>query len=189
MGKHNDARYFLSKCNKGSNYMPGKLGTSAAGRSQAFKDMFVLILLCAIVLWLSTTFDEFGRILSWVYRHDDRRIDEFFSVTLFALFGIAVYAWRRHQELVEQIRKRKEAEQERNLLIPELDNALADAQLLRSLLPICGACKKIRDDRGYWSQVEIYIEAKLNTKLTHGLCPECARDLYRSTGRRTHALR
>ncbi len=51
-------------------------------------------------------------------------------------------------------------------------------QLLRRLLPICSSCKKIRDDRGYWSQVERYLETHTRAILTHSICPECVEKWY-----------
>jgi cytochrome c553 len=50
--------------------------------------------------------------------------------------------------------------------------------VLQSLLPICASCHKIRDDKGYWSQVEEYLEAQTKTMLTHGICPECMQKWY-----------
>jgi hypothetical protein len=51
-------------------------------------------------------------------------------------------------------------------------------EALQSLLPICASCKKIRDDKGYWSQVDQYFEANTNTVFTHSLCPHCTRKWY-----------
>jgi hypothetical protein len=55
----------------------------------------------------------------------------------------------------------------------ELEAALQDVRELGGLLPICSFCKKIRDDEGYWSQVEEYIQTHTKAQFTHGLCPEC----------------
>jgi hypothetical protein len=71
------------------------------------------------------------------------------------------------------ITKRKQEEQERLFLIQELSRALASVKTLRGLLPICGSCKKIRDDRGYWNQLESYICEHTQAEFTHGICPEC----------------
>jgi hypothetical protein len=49
---------------------------------------------------------------------------------------------------------------------------------LRGLLPICASCKKIRDDKGYWNQMETYIEAHSEADFSHGVCPECMERLY-----------
>ncbi|MBU1750032.1 MAG: PAS domain S-box protein, partial [Chloroflexi bacterium] len=80
--------------------------------------------------------------------------------------------------LVEDISARKQAEQARERLIGELQEALAQVKTLGGLLPICASCKKIRDDQGYWNQIEAYIEAHSEAEFTHGICPECARRLY-----------
>jgi hypothetical protein len=86
---------------------------------------------------------------------------------------------------VLDITKRKQAEQaleeaadEREKLIHELQYALDNIKTLRGLIPICANCKKIRDDEGFWSQVEGYISAHSDAKFTHGICPECAKKYY-----------
>jgi hypothetical protein len=58
---------------------------------------------------------------------------------------------------------------------------------LSGLLPICSSCKKIRDDRGYWNRLEIYLQAHSDARLTHGICPECADQLYPEIFRDKHA--
>ncbi|TAN42475.1 MAG: PAS domain S-box protein [Nitrospirae bacterium] len=68
---------------------------------------------------------------------------------------------------------RKRAEKEREDLIRELQQALDRINTLKGLLPICAWCKKVRDDKGYWSRVEDYIEQHSNAAFTHGICPEC----------------
>lgn len=80
--------------------------------------------------------------------------------------------------IVRDITERKRAEQEREALIEELRNALAQVKTLSGLLPICAACKRIRDDNGYWRQIEAYIGEHSEAEFSHGICPECARRLY-----------
>ena len=63
-------------------------------------------------------------------------------------------------------------------LSEELQEALARVRTLTGLLPICSACKKIRDDHGQWEHVESYIRERSEAQFTHGICPECARRLY-----------
>jgi hypothetical protein len=60
----------------------------------------------------------------------------------------------------------------------ELQAALAKGKILSGLLPICASCKKIRDDKGYWQQVEIYIQDHSEAEFTHGFCPDCLAKLY-----------
>ena len=76
--------------------------------------------------------------------------------------------WRNLQQSEESLR------QERNAL----QKALSDLKVLRGLLPICSACKKIRDDKGYWNQIESYIRDRSEAEFSHGICPECAGKLY-----------
>jgi DNA-binding response OmpR family regulator len=60
----------------------------------------------------------------------------------------------------------------------ELREALSEVKTLSGLLPICSSCKKIRDDKGYWSQIESYIKKHSMAEFTHSICPECAKKLY-----------
>lgn len=73
-------------------------------------------------------------------------------------------------------RRIAEAEQER--LIEQLQQALAHVKTLRGLLPICAGCKKIRDDHGYWSQIESYICQHSDAQFSHGFCPDCAKRYF-----------
>ncbi len=70
------------------------------------------------------------------------------------------------------------AEEEREKLIRELQEALAKVKTLTGLLPICASCKKIRDDKGYWNQIEAYIRDHSEAEFSHGICPECMKKLY-----------
>ncbi len=76
------------------------------------------------------------------------------------------------------ITERKKAEQERERLIAELQRALEQVKTLSGLLPICASCKKIRDDQGYWHEVEEYIHTHADVDFSHSICPSCARKLY-----------
>lgn len=60
----------------------------------------------------------------------------------------------------------------------ELEKALASVKLLSGMLPICSGCKNIRDDKGYWKQVESYVQEHSEATFTHGLCPECAKKYF-----------
>lgn len=76
------------------------------------------------------------------------------------------------------ITERKKLETERDQIIDSLKLALDRIKTLNGLLPICANCKKIRDDSGYWHQVERYIHDNTDASFTHGICPECAEKLY-----------
>jgi PAS domain S-box-containing protein len=76
------------------------------------------------------------------------------------------------------ITKRKEIEADREELISKLQDALKKIKTLRGIIPICAACKKIRDDKGYWNQLENYIREHSEAVFSHGICPECTARLY-----------
>lgn len=80
--------------------------------------------------------------------------------------------------IARDISERRREEREKLRLIEELTHALSHVKELKGLLPICASCKKIRDDKGYWQQVETYIKQHSDAEFTHGICPECAKRLY-----------
>ena len=76
------------------------------------------------------------------------------------------------------ITRRKEIESDREKLIKKLQDALDKIKTLRGIIPICASCKKIRDDEGYWNEIESYIKKHSEADFSHGICPECAQKLY-----------
>jgi PAS domain S-box-containing protein len=80
--------------------------------------------------------------------------------------------------VVRDISKQKKMEEEREKLIQHLQEALKEIKTLRGILPICSVCKKIRDDKGYWNQIESYIHEHSEAEFSHGICPECAKNIY-----------
>ena len=67
---------------------------------------------------------------------------------------------------------------ERQRLMTDLQNALEHVKQLQGMLPICASCKKIRDDKGYWNQIESYISKHSEIRFSHSICPDCVRKLY-----------
>jgi PAS domain S-box-containing protein len=78
----------------------------------------------------------------------------------------------------QDITERKVVEKEREKFILELREALSQVKMLSGLLPICSSCKKIRNDEGYWEQMEMYIRDHSEAEFSHGICPECVQKLY-----------
>lgn len=76
-------------------------------------------------------------------------------------------------QLTRRILSEMELSRQKEALIAELRDALASVKTLKGLLPICAACKKIRDDRGYWERIEDYLRDHSEAEFTHGLCPKC----------------
>ena len=86
------------------------------------------------------------------------------------------YAIERQKLITELEKSNKEikmAAERQESLIAELQDALAKVNQLSGMLPICASCKKIRDDKGYWNQIESYITEHSEVLFSHGLCPEC----------------
>ncbi len=148
--------------------------------SASSRDLIVIAVLAVVVYAVSATFDVFDKIIAFVYHHDTWQLDELFTVAVYLVFASIIYARRRHREFVAQVRRREKAEEEQARLIPELESARADVSALKKLLPICSSCKRVRDDKGYWSQVEVYVETHFRTRFDDGICPDCARKLVAS---------
>ncbi len=64
------------------------------------------------------------------------------------------------------------------MLISELQKALSEIKALSGMIPICASCKKIRDDKGYWNQIESYIKDHSEAQFSHSICPDCVKKLY-----------
>lgn len=97
----------------------------------------------------------------------------------YGVFAEMVRKERRQKAgLIDYIAALKQAEEEREKLIRQLQEALASIKTLSGLLPICYSCKQIRDDKGYWNQIETYIHDHSDAQFTHGICPACVAKLY-----------
>lgn len=84
----------------------------------------------------------------------------------------------QRKELEREIETRKRVQKENEALIAEITQALEQIKTLRGIIPICAKCKSIRDDKGYWHQLEAYIDAHSEAEFSHSLCENCVRELY-----------
>jgi len=80
--------------------------------------------------------------------------------------------------ILQDVTESKKKEAEREGLITELQEAIKKVKALSGLLPICSSCKKIRDDKGYWNQIDSYIRTHSEAEFSHSICPDCAKKLY-----------
>jgi len=113
-------------------------------------------------------------------------------LTWFAFFGGFVSNIRRrlqtqkeetkkaNEEIKIEIEERKRAQIEKDNLIVELKDALRNVKTLSGLLPICASCKQIRDDNGYWNQIESYIKTHSEAEFSHSICPNCAKSFIQT---------
>jgi PAS domain S-box-containing protein len=91
-------------------------------------------------------------------------------------FGLSTFLGT--QGIARDISARKQAEEEREKLHSKLQEAFDNIKTLKGLLPICANCKDIRDDKGYWNQIEAYIRDHSDAEFSHSICPDCAKKLY-----------
>lgn len=92
------------------------------------------------------------------------------AFTCIWLVGLAIVSIGFHMLKKEEIRRKK--------IIIELESTIGQVKKLSGLLPICSHCKKIRDDKGYWNQIESYIDDHSEAKFSHGICQDCAKKHY-----------
>lgn len=93
-----------------------------------------------------------------------------------SILFLLVLAWNR--SLQKEIAGRKDAEKNLEKTIDDLQTALDEVKTLQGLIPICASCKKIRDDKGYWNQIESYIQKHSKAQFSHGICPDCSEKIY-----------
>ncbi len=83
-------------------------------------------------------------------------------------------------EVIFNVIKRKKTEEERDQLINDLQSALTTIKDLRGLIPVCSGCKKVREDEGYWTDVDTYLKHHSDSQISHGLCPDCYQNAVES---------
>jgi len=79
---------------------------------------------------------------------------------------------------LDDVPERRRLEAERDRLVQQLEDALANLKVLSGFIPICSSCKKIRNDSGYWQQLEVYMRDHSDAQFSHGVCPDCMKRLY-----------
>jgi integral membrane sensor domain MASE1 len=94
------------------------------------------------------------------------RVQGFMAVASVCFLGLAAL-----------VAERRAAERENVVLVGQLEHALAEVRTLRGLIPICAWCHKIRNDTGFWQQMEVYVSARTHAEFTHSICPECLEKL------------
>lgn len=133
-------------------------------KSNQKSDLLISLALIILTYIVSSQFDLQDRLDRFCALYERYEADEIMVVGLLLIPLSMIFVWRRWQE-IRQANSR-------------LGAALKEIEHLRGIIPICCACKKIRDDDGYWHEVETYFKDHLDTSFTHGICDDCIRDLY-----------
>lgn len=144
---------------------------STLKKSNAFFDFFIIALGIIAIFLLAREHDLLEEAVRISHRYEYLELDEVIIVSIFLAIALAIYSIRRWLELS----RAKQVVEELNV---DLQTTLAEVKVLKEILPICANCKKIRDDQGYWQQVESYISEHTNASFTHGICPDCMKTLY-----------
>lgn len=114
-------------------------------------------------------FSASGRLANVTCKNGSTRVFEIYGANLKENYNLIVFV-----DITEKEKRRKEKE----LLIHDLNQALLEVDTLRGILPLCSFCKKVRDDKGYWKQVDVYISEHSQAEISHSLCPECMKKYY-----------
>lgn len=145
-------------------------GAQSATLSPA-RELLLILLVALGVFVVSTRFDILQAIVDFAGRHQKWEIDDFVVTGLFLMLAFGLFALRRSRET---IRTMKELAQ----YARELQATTNEVRQLQGIIPICASCKKIRDDKGFWHQVERYISDHSEADFSHSLCPDCIAKLY-----------
>lgn len=151
---HNPTRFFTNRANK-----------------KPVMELLVIFALASAVFVFSGKYDFLEKLVALMHKYEHLELDEIICV--FVFFGTALIFF--------SVRRWKDAIHANNRLVQKnraLQNALNEVKQLRGILPICASCKRIRDDEGFWHQVEAYIGNHSGAEFSHGICPECMKKLY-----------
>lgn len=118
--------------------------------------------------------DEGSNFFEWMHKKKDG--DAFPATVLLTKVSLSNNVFL--QATVRDITKQKETVAEKEHLIDELRSTIEKVRTLTGLIPICANCKKIRDDSGFWDNVDVYIQKHTNADFSHSICPECMKKLY-----------
>lgn len=142
-----------------------------SNRQKVGLELLIIFALSITVFIAASHYDILEKIVQFSHKHEIWELDEIITVSIFLVFAIAIFTLRRWIEL----RKIKIVLLQRN---QELQNAISEIKQLRGIIPICSGCKKIRDDEGYWHQVESYVRDHSEATFSHGICPDCLVEMY-----------
>ncbi len=143
----------------------------ARARSKIGLELLIVAALATAVYILAARYDILECVVEFSRQHENWEIDEIMIVSLFLVVALTFHLFR-------QWRKVLISEDELLHKNEELQKAFSEIRQLRGIIPICASCKKIRDDKGFWQQVEVYVRDRTEAEFSHGICPDCERKLY-----------
>ncbi len=157
--------YYLMKMNIKTNSMRSWF------RFKTFIDLSIICIGLVIVYILDTRYDIFEMFLRYIQKHETWELDELITISIYLVLSFVFFSLRRWQDSARSERELKQS-------LDKLEKANEEIKQMKGILPICSYCKKIRDDEGYWHQVEVYIHEHLEAEFAHSLCPKCRKIIY-----------
>lgn len=134
-----------------------------------------------LLLAMSGFVFAFGHSLSFITHYKFDLIIRFIPTYLVIyVFALVMEKIREivHQRLKNSNNELEKTNTEKEGLIKDLHEKINEINTLRGILPLCSFCKKIRDDKGYWQQVDVYIQQHSEADISHSVCPECMKEHY-----------
>lgn len=134
-------------------------------------ELFYILCWCAVGYFISLKYDLLEAYYDFSRNHESLELDEWaivFHILAIALLIFAVRRWMENRKIRNELIRKNN----------ELEKMLSEIKTLQGIIPICSCCKKIRNDKGYWTQVEEYLHEHTDAAFTHGICPECRDKSY-----------
>lgn len=136
-----------------------------------WREIAIAIVVSIATYLLAAKYDIIDAFIQYSREHESWNLDEILTVFVALVFLAIVYGVRRRREMILlnlAVSRKNE----------ELQAAISEIKQLKGILPICASCKRIRDDKGYWHQVEVYVSKHTEAEFSHGLCPECVKKMH-----------
>ncbi len=129
-------------------------------------DAVLVLVITVLTFIVAGEYDILEKIVEMSHKYEHFELDEIITASVVLLICLLVFSARR---LLELAKARKELKKTNE----DLTKALAEVKILRGIIPICSFCKKIRDDEGFWQQVDVYVQHHSEAAFSHSICPEC----------------
>lgn len=129
-------------------------------------EIFLILVWCVIGYVHAGKYDLLESFYKFSRQHEDWEMDEWVAVIHVLALAFGIFAFRRWMENLK-------IKRELLSINSDLEKSLNEIKTLQGIIPICASCKRIRNDKGYWTQVEEYLHEHTEADFTHGICPEC----------------
>jgi hypothetical protein len=137
-----------------------------------------IIVLAFLCVAISYYYDFIEKMYLWSILDESHLIDDLVAFLIVLTFGLAIFSFRRWREQIRKYSELKRLMLEKERMIVELHEATEKIKILKGFLSICSHCKKIRNNEGYWQQLEKYISEHSEAQFSHGICPTCEKEHY-----------